>query len=119
MGKLTTEPVRPGMMGSLPTSSNQLLQDLEPFVGLSRKKVLLTGLIQQTCEGGAYVLLQPPEGGIMVQGVLQRQDDTEDFFQPKRGCVGRCEWEVGWETLSLFNLSSVFFLGEKIVGADG
>eukprot|EP00434_Breviolum_minutum_P026347 symbB.v1.2.023291.t1/scaffold2121.1/size88631/3 len=49
-------------------------EDLEPFVGLSRKKVLLTGLIQQTCEGGAYVLLQPPEGGIMVQGVLQRQE---------------------------------------------
>lgn len=73
---------------------------MEPFVGLSRKKVLLTGLIQQTCEGGAYVLLQPPEGGIMVQGVLQRQDDTEDFFQPKRGGVGRCEWEVGWETSS-------------------
>ena len=74
------------MMGSLPNffQPNGFLQDLEPFVGLSRKKVLLTGLIQQTCEGGAYVLLQPPEGGIMVQGVLQRQDDTEDFFQPKR-----------------------------------
>jgi len=49
-------------------------EDLEPFVGLSRRCSKLTGLIQQTCEGGAYVLVQPPEGGIMVQGVLQRQE---------------------------------------------
>lgn len=49
-------------------------EELDPFVGLHRKKDFLTGLVQETCEGGAYVLLQPPDGGIAVQGVLRRQE---------------------------------------------
>eukprot|EP00435_Cladocopium_sp_Y103_P061465 s700_g23.t1 len=54
-------------------------EELDPFVGLHRKKDFLTGLVQETCEGGAYVLLQPPEGGIAVQGVLRRQEmDLKD-----------------------------------------
>ena len=35
------------------------------------------------------------------------------------GRLGNIITLVGRSELSLFNLSSVFFLGEKIVGADG
>ena len=40
------------------------------------------GLVQETREGGAYVLLQPPDGGIAVQGVLRRQEwAMQGFFR--------------------------------------